>query len=383
LKIHNQSGSGNLRILKQGIWDFERVAICFTDKHWKSPDAVDAILSVILALSYEIKTGQIVQGQLQELQSSRIVRAMRARSGDSPTAMDQIAGRYPEVSFDQTLISPAIIGDLLFRGWLDKDALVEGLDSSSYFAASSEPAWRTALQVWRLADEKIEHACAVLEAEFKARKFDNPGEMFQVFGARLFLAEIGVVSKDKSSIQKECAKYIDDLKKTGRIRNKYEAQAKLNMFEGWGGYAFACSETPEFNEVRKLYEAVVDQVAAESLPLAAAELLKLMKKDPAKFNRTISINSVEQGIYADVALLDNIPVHDFASALSSLEPDSLRWIFAEFKARYDRIGASPDLSKELPWLEELHTTLMTESEGLRPLLGSASGTIASNIYCRT
>ena len=94
---------------------------------------------------------------------------MRSNQGKSATVVDEILTRYPEVNFDQTLINSNTMAYLLLRGWVDKEALVKGLDSSSYFADPSlEPAWRTVLQVWRLPDEKIEKASQALEAQFAA-----------------------------------------------------------------------------------------------------------------------------------------------------------------------------------------------------------------------
>jgi len=184
-------------------------------------------------LSYEIRKGGISQSELPDLQGNRIARAIGTSRGKPPTNVDEIVARYPEVNFDQALINSTILGDLLFRGWVDKAALVKGLDSSSYFATpSSEPAWRTALQVWSLEDAKIARASEVLEGQFATRQFDVPGEMFQVFGTRLFLSEVGVIPRTKNVIRDESIKYIDDIKATRRIRNKYTEETRLDKFGG-------------------------------------------------------------------------------------------------------------------------------------------------------
>jgi len=107
-------------------------------------------------------------------------------------------------------------------------------------------------------------------------------------------------------------------------------------------------------------------VAAESLPSAAADLLKLLKEDPIKFNRMISHNDYEHAKYMDVALLQYIPVDDFANAVLSLEPESLRWIFAAFHARYELIGINRVLETELPWLKALYALLDRRSGELAP-----------------
>ena len=358
LEIHLQSETGNLRLLKQALWDFERISSCFAERHWKSSEAPRIILGVILALSYEIKRGRISRSDLAELQGNRIAGVVRRDQGKPATVVDAILTRYPEVNFDQTLLNSDILSDLLFRGWIHKEALVKGLDSSSYFASSlPEPAWRTALQVWRLSDEKIEEASRALEAQFAARDYDVPGEMFQVFGARLFLSEVGVLSKDKKHICDECIEYINDLRAKHRIRSKYVEDTGLGHFGGWKGYTFACGETIEFKNIANHYKAVVDEVAEESLPSVAEELSKLLGNNPNKFIQMISRNTYESGNYLDVAVLKYVSASEFADKIIELKPEDMSQVFIGLSIRYDTIATNDGLMSELSWLEELLSIL--------------------------
>jgi hypothetical protein len=171
LDIHKRSGANNLRILRQGIWDFERLAVCFSESHWKSMEAMRLILTVILALSYEIKLGRVSQEELPELRGNGIARAMRRQSKAAPpTRVDEVQDRYPDVEFEQTVISSTTIVNLLFRGWIDRFILARDMDASSYFTdPSQEPVWKTALGVWHHNDDVIERACIVLEQKFRSR----------------------------------------------------------------------------------------------------------------------------------------------------------------------------------------------------------------------
>jgi hypothetical protein len=216
LDIHKRSGANNLRILRQGIWDFERLAVCFSESHWKSMEAMRLILRVILALSYEIKLGRVSQEELLELRGNSIARAMRRQSKAAPpTRVDEVQDRYPDVEFEQTVISSTTIVNLLFRGWIDRFILARDMDASSYFTdPSQEPVWKTALGVWHHNDDVIERACIVLEQKFRSKEFIEPSEMFMIFGERLFLSEAGLLEKDKATIQAECIEYINDLRRS-------------------------------------------------------------------------------------------------------------------------------------------------------------------------
>jgi len=368
LDIHKRSGSDNLRILRQGIWDFERLAVCFSESHWKSIEAMRLVLRVILALSYEIKLGRVSQDELPELRGNSIARAMRRQSKAAPpTRVDEVQDRYPDVEFEQTVISPTTIANLLFRGWIDRFVLARDMEASSYFAdPSQEPAWKTALGVWRHNDDVVEQACIVLEQKFRSREFIEPSEMFMIFGVRLFLSEAGLVEEDKATIQAECIEYINDLRDEGKIRNKYKEEAFFGSFGGWGGYAFPCGETEEFRLIKTHYAGVVDEVAREGIPKSALELLDLMKEDSIKFGRMIFVNAFEDSPYWDVPVLSYVPVDKFVSTLLQLSPESQSSTIVALKLRYERGGVEHQLKEELSWLEKLFTALRSKSETLRP-----------------
>jgi GTPase SAR1 family protein len=54
--IYTQSGLNNLRILQQTMWDFERFCRALTEKHHENADAMAALLRLLFALSFEIRS---------------------------------------------------------------------------------------------------------------------------------------------------------------------------------------------------------------------------------------------------------------------------------------------------------------------------------------
>jgi hypothetical protein len=115
--------------------------------------------------------------------------------------------------------------------------------------------------------------------------------MLLIFGIRLFLSEVGLVSGDKQDMHVEFLKYIDDLKEDKKIRNKYKESTTLGHF-GWCGYTFPCSDTAEFKSIYDHYTRAVDEISEEEIPSMTRELLDLMRSDPTKFSRQLFVNSL-------------------------------------------------------------------------------------------
>lgn len=65
---------------------------------------------------------------------------------------------------------------------------------------------------------EFELAFRGLEKEFAERRFEDPGTIMHVLGMRLSGVELGELDKTEEEITDEGKVYIDDLRRTGRLR---------------------------------------------------------------------------------------------------------------------------------------------------------------------
>jgi hypothetical protein len=102
--LHDRSSTNNLRLLKHSILDFERLASCFSETHWKNEEAIRLLFRVLLVLSFEARSGQLTAKQFDELEFVRVKSYWKATK-DGEGVIDELEKRYPEVNFDQKLIT--------------------------------------------------------------------------------------------------------------------------------------------------------------------------------------------------------------------------------------------------------------------------------------
>jgi hypothetical protein len=101
-----------------------------------------------------------------------------------------------------------------------------------------EPAWRTAWQIRGIDDVTCEEAVGEVEEQFEKREFVAPGEMFHVFGLRLLFSEIGAIDTPKIDVVRQCKRYLDNLRESGKILNKYTDEADVDINIWWSNRGF-------------------------------------------------------------------------------------------------------------------------------------------------
>lgn len=365
LQIFRQSGTQNLRVLKQSLWTFERLANCFSEKHWERPEAIGVLLSVVLALSFQIRTGALKVEEFPNFQIADWNRLFHTKKGD-PDVVEKLEQRYPGTPFNHPILSADVLKDLLFNGWIDPDKIKQELDGSTFFAAAGTAIpWKTVWSLWEVDDATYLAAVADLENQFKNRVFENPAEVLQVFSLRLMLSKIGLIPDTKAEVESQCRSYVDYLRGAQKIRNTYRESIDIPRMLDFEGFGFISGD--EFDGLRAYFADVAQKVKEEGLPNEAEALLELLKTATVSFFRSLCTNGFEPSPYWDIPILAFIQPDKFVSAVLGLDLAAQRTAFTMFRCRYDQNQLQSRLQAERDWIVAVRSEFKSRSVPLATL----------------
>lgn len=363
LSIYSASEIKNLRILKQSLWDFERVSAQFLEQHWSNKEASQRILGQIVSLSLEIRSGRVERTELDLFSTSKWVRSYKKEKDEKENKADLIEKRYSNVSFSFDILSRTMIEEIIFNGWLEPKKIIEELDKSpEYTPASIEPAWRTVWHSLERTEDQFYQALDSMESEFKNRSFNKSGEILHVFGIRLWLASAGVIKKNRKSVFRENKRYIDDIFRSGSIeklpRDPFREEFRL---QGFGGLGIHESQSVDYQELFAYLRSRREEATKADYPRQAAQLIEDMKNDQQLFYRKINLTNSKDNIYYDIPIMAHVNVDVFVDSLFRLNPHQRRIIFMSIKSRYEDGRIGRELSVERKWLEKLKKKLISHA----------------------
>ncbi len=362
--IHGQSATENLRLLKHALWDFERLCRCFSADHWAKTEAVGILFRNVLAFSYETRSGRLKEQQLLSVAADASLRLFKKETDSGPA--DDLKARYPEVEFEQTILSSEAIRKLLFDGWLDCASIVQMLNDSPYYASPATlPAWKVAWHAWEISDEEFEEAVLKVEQQFRNREFNALGELFHVFGLRLFFSDVRVIDKSRDDVVGDCKAYLDDIYKSGHFPDPLvDRQERFIASEGIG---YAEANTPEFKVIVKYFDERSAALLKETLPARGLELLQIMEQDVQDFFRRLCLNNVTSSPFFEIPVLAYVRPQEFVERLLVLSPAAQRSVFVMFRGRYERGELVGSLKEEKPWLVKVKQNLESRMASMRPM----------------
>ncbi|WP_165913319.1 P-loop NTPase fold protein [Novosphingobium sp. ST904] len=367
--IHKQSETNNLRLLKQALWDYERMAAHLPENHWLKEDAMLALMSVVLALSIEHRAGRLLEAkQIEKLISGGLLRAMQRRESEQKSVEDQVDDRYPQINFEDSVLGSQVIIDVVLNGRVEPKVIAAALATSRHFAnPEALPLWQRAWDLFEATDDEAQHVVVEFKKAFDERQFTEPGVIFHAFGILLRYARVQLLSLTPDEALAECKAYVDDLVTHSRISVADDEPSLFDFGGSFNHHAFMERETPEFEEAVDHYEAAATQIAQSRFPDKARNLLDSLAAGSDDFVLDLCPNNVRASRYYDKPVLASIPPDEFVGRILQLRPGLQRRATETLKTRHQFASSDELLSSEKGWLQEVRDLLKAEATKALPL----------------
>lgn len=367
--IHRASERDNLRVLKQSLWDYERLASHFDDEQWSNKSAMRLLLSTVLALSIEHRSGNLnEESKFQELSEGSMLRAARRLKDEPKTVIDKIEERYPSVNFSDQVLDWPLVADAVLKGHVDQDKFKKALDGSRHFQKPNDiPLWKRAWEYRDLNDKEAEAIANEFKAAFDDRQFLEEGEVFHAFGIMLRYSSMGLIKISRKEAAKSCRHYIDYLVQNEQVDFEPDRVSLFAFGGSYDSYGFMEREKPDFKKIVDYYNAEYEKIAKKAYEQKARGLLNTIQDESDDFFFDLAHTNFRKSLYAERPILAALPVAEFVEWLLNLNGREQRMVFNVLKSRYRFIPTEPYLIPEMPWVKRVRSQLKKSLKHIGPV----------------
>ena len=327
--IFRDSKLDNLRLLKQALWDFERLWKNLTKEQQGNGKAVDEILLLICASSIELRAGNLASENFRLNDLTHQMALQAKKEGNSAAVkLDAMFHKYPTVEFSSMLIRAEDIVDLIINTRVTFSRIQEQLRNHPYFVAAEElPSWRA---LWFISELPRANHSAIIErfrADFYARSFRDEGEINHVIGLALRLSDLKIPGWSDSQIVRKIKRYIDDVYKQSAAGIDDLKESSHFSKEGAFGLGFINGDTTRFVELFQYHQEQRKYSRLRAYPTFAAQLLEQMAVDSNGFYQDICFNSAGPSRFARVGVLRHIPPKKFVATVAAASGGDQKRLF--------------------------------------------------------
>lgn len=379
IKVHEQSGYKNLRILKHSLHDFERICEGVDTNALSCEPLMTEFLQSFLCLAFEIKKGTIAPTEIEALMSSpmrTVMSSLQSNAKQSPEEkiLSDIAKKYDGViNYTVSSISTKIWKEIFDTGFAPLSKLNESFSNSKYFAKTNQENWVRLWHYYDLEDEAFSELLTLVHQEWQEQIYENLGHVLHVAGMLMLHGGLLQSKLTKKQVLAEAKSYIDVLRNKNLLAGQ-ERTSLTNSFERTAsfGLGYTSKDETEFAQLCEYLKQTREEILFESYPKLAQELVgKLTDEDPRSFFEALqNKNDIRYVNFERVPILSYIDTSTFFKAFLSAKPEAQRWCIWTIKERYESLDVRTQLKPEFKWLGNFDTLLTKEIRKKRGILSS-------------
>lgn len=357
VQLYNSSKYKNLRILRNALWDFDRLFAKLSLEITENKLLVSHLLTLFLIYSFEIMSGTIFPKDISSLRSSLFSSLGRKNGEVNP---DQkyinIKGKYSGVDFYDSLFDESIWQSILGNSIIPLAEIEEAIFNSRYFQSQNQPNW---IRLWHardLEDEEFETVLSSVEDEWKTKTYKEIGIVKHIVGLLLWLSDCDLYKNSKTEILEYSKSYVDYLKEQGYLITS-ASRGDFYFGGSWAGLGFHSEGEEIFQEFCKYVKEKEEAALLESYTTEASALLIMMREDTDKFLRSLVLCNHPDNRFYNVPIIEYLSPSDFVLTFLNLSPNQRRTVACVFEERYKFEEFNNKLAGELSCLKEIMSLL--------------------------
>lgn len=352
ISVFNASGYHNIRSLRAALDDFDRLVEKSDSRLAGSPAALRELITYLVAVGMEIRADAIRVEKLEQFLNAAISLGFGGNPVPQESDARTLTRKYPMVNWTNPIIKPGILGRLITSGILPLQDINDLLNVHPLIVgATKSPTWLSLWSWMSLDATDYQDSREALRNELDAKSIQHPGQILHVLGILIVLDEFG--DKLEPNLESFFLSYIDTLKEERKLEPNTSVFDKLHS-DSWAGFTYQKSDHPTFKKIWSHLQKAVSDVHTLAMKDEAKSLLDRLQI-PGTENQLYERDE-NSGKFGGVALLQNIPVSDFADLLLKNLQYNRQLIEALYQ-RYESGRGYPDLIEEKGWLIDLELEL--------------------------
>ncbi len=365
--MFQRSRSNNLRILKQVIWEFDRLYQALPENIVENAAGMELLFRSYLALSIDVRTGDLQAEDLTARSEYTDVLGQTPEP-DTPLARLEIFDEKYEIPHHLLdLLSTPSWADLLMRSKFDVEAIVGELRRQPSFSSYSNiPSCRVFFHLWEMSDDEAAALLHRFDSDFTNRRFKSMSDSLWMFASLYFIRKLGLRENTDQEIEEYCLSYFKDILES----NDFEPRSGNCTTESSriaGRLQLSEAERKPYFELAGHLEQLRSQELERRTATWVRELTDQLKSAPAEFAARLGFGDFMEGEFVGISLLHRISVSDFAAAIDNASPSNQRLLFEMLKERFQSRPWRETSPEEVKWFEDLVDELGQAGTSNRPL----------------
>lgn len=365
LAVFQRADYGNLRQLRQAVFDFSDIWDCMHAEGLdQKAEFVNRLLNDVLTLSIEHRAGTLSVSDMTELgvqDWSKYFNEKEKASEEAPLSPKELALKRHGLDQEPVLaLTASAYAEFFERGDLSEATAKESLANSKYLANDSTASWRRLWYLHSLTDGEFRALSTDVYQRLVALEYVSEGELLHAVSMMLSLASQGLISKTSKQMIAIAKKVVKDSAGEGKIDpgSSGERSGSFSRDMAAFGLGFTGRDTKEFQEFFAFYRQQQTSARMSVVRQRSIDWMKLLEENPKLWVKHLVRTVNEDCWFSDEAVFAFVSADNFVKILGEAPTPTLEIVQRAFKERYAHPNEYTKWKlHELSFLQKVHAKL--------------------------
>lgn len=368
LNVFRRAGYGNLRQLRQAIFDFYDLWICFdTADLITKKEFLDRLVEDVLSFSIEHRAAAITVADIRGLGETDWSKYYKDKDDDgvNTTPAEVALARH---GFDERqlfALLPEAYAKFFGDGHLLTMDAQEALGRSPYLVSDSTASWRRLWYLPYLTDAEFKQFSQDVQQKFNNLEYEDEGEFLHAASLLLSLVNNGLLSGKPQQALDKMKAVTRKMAAAGKLgpgpkgRDLSRDREDMSAF----GLGFTDRDSVAFREYVAYYRAIQKQVRQKKMRTWASDWMELLSVDVIAWASRLAPGVGDSGWFAYEPVFTYVSARKFCTTLKKLSAPDLEQVRDAIRNRFEHVSEHTIWKvEELPFLKQTEIFLMGNSK---------------------
>ena len=316
LEIFKKSQCNNLRILRQGFFDFERLYDLVFINHISKDKLIDEIIQIFFILIFEIKSGKVcnfnkLKNDKHKVWDKAFEKAFNSEIIENKniekkkkTVYEIILSKYDFLLEDNMILSIETWKEIIENSYIDIEKIDLELNESKYYINENSLSWKRLWNYMNLDDSNFDEVVTDVYNNLKDCKYDDLFLVMLISSTILKVKELNLITLNIENIFNVLKKQIDFLFLNKKIDESLILNKKLTINSHVYNSLGFDIDLKEYAEIKNYIEQKIDEEEIIIYKNLLNKIKDTLENNPSELISLIGNQNAEKPIFKYISLCE-------------------------------------------------------------------------------
>jgi hypothetical protein len=376
IEVFEKSESNNLRLLRQGLFDFKRLYDLILKNHVEKEELIRDFINFFFIFIFETRSGncESIRSLTKKSENhwDKIINNKLAEdlTGDKDLyverneaiTIDRIYEKYKGYINNDIILSVLTWEEIIENSFINSEKIEGELLESKYYIDEKTESWRKLWAYLDLDDSNFDEICKDVLTNLNECKYDNLFQTMLISSTVLKLKDLGLIKEAEENILNVLEKQIDYIFEKKLVHYSWIFEKDLTVSShSYNNLGF----DTDFESYKKIKNYIENKILEEEKDIfrdSYNEIEDALKNNPLDLYKLLSHSNNRETLYDDKPIFAFIDINKLANQLIVSSNKSQYTFGGILKDRYSHSFYTSKLEEEFENIYQLKELIEKEAE---------------------